>query len=257
MKRCLALLLFGIAPYTLAAEPIRLCQDEIEERPWRTNDNNGLNTIMLRMVEQRLKQNFQIESLAWKRCLSLVQLGEFDGAIAASFRNERLLIGVYPATLQGQVPDRSRRMSGEVYYFYTPMDKPIEWDGNILTPPVLPIAAQMGYSAIERLKDAGARVDDREHLPAHLLRKVVLGIDSAAVLSQGEGKYLLADSRFAGKVVRHPIPFYQTDGYLLFSHEFVKREPLLSEQIWDSIAKVRHSATYREELFRRTQPQPD
>lgn len=257
MKHCLAWMLLWIAPPVLAAETIRLCQDEIEERPWRTHDNEGLNSIMLRMVGQQLQLNFQVENLPWKRCLTLVRQGEFDGAVAASFRQERLEFGAYPATADGQTPDRSRRMSGEAYYFYVRKDNALAWDGQRLTPPVLPIAVPMGYSAAGRLQEYGARIDERERQPEHLLRKVVLGVDAAAVLAQGEGDRLLADSRFAGKLVKHQPAFYQTDGYLLFSRTFVQHEAQLAERIWNSIANVRRSSAYQKELIRHGQAQHD
>lgn len=249
MKRCLVLLILSwIMPSSLAAEPIRLCQDEIEETPWRTLSNDGLNTLMLRMVASQLNLDIRIESLSWKRCLTMVQHGEFDGAIAASFRQERLQIGTYPATAAGLVPDRNRRLSGEAYYFYKRKESAFEWDGQTLLGAQLPVAAQMGYSTVSRLQEKGVRVDDRERKPEHLFRKVLLGLDSAAVLAQGEGDRLLNDPRFAGKIVKLPIPFYQTDGYLLFSHAFVARDSQLAERIWDSISTVRRSSAYHKTL---------
>ncbi len=253
----LLLILTCSAPGTLALDKIRLCQDEIEEAPWRTLDNNGLNTRMLRMVEARIDRAFTIENLSWKRCLMMVQHGEMDGAIAASYREERRLTGAYPATPAAQVPDRNRRMSGEAYFFYKLKGDSFDWDGHTISGNQRPIAAQMGYSAVARLQDKGVRVDDRERKAEHLLRKVALGLDSAAVLAQGEGDKWLSDPRFVGKIIKLPTPFFQTDGYLLLSHPFVAHDPQLAEKIWDSIAAVRTSAAYRKELARRGQSAAD
>lgn len=250
-------MLSWIVPGHLVASPIRLCQDEIEETPWRTASNDGLNNVMLRMVESRLKLEIQIEKQPWRRCLSMVQQGEFDGAIAASFRPERQEIGAYPASASGQMPDRHRRMSGEVYYFYKHKDSPFDWDGSAFSGTQLPVAAPMGYSAVERLQEKGLRVDDRERHPEHLLRKVLAGTNAAAVLAQGEGDRLLANPRYADKLVRLTVPFYQTDGYLLLSHALVRRDPQLAERIWNGIAEVRASAAYRKELSRRGVPHQD
>lgn len=244
-------------PCALALDKIRLCQDEIEEAPWRTRDNNGLNTLMLRTVEARLGLALTIENLSWKRCLMMVQHGEMDGAIAASYREDRRVVGAYPATTAAQIPDRNRRMSGEAYFFYKLKDDPFDWNGSTISGCQHPVAAQMGYSAVARLQDKGVRVDDRERKPEHLLRKVVLGLDSAAVLAQGEGDKLLSDPRFAGKIIKLPTPFFHTDGYLLLSHPFVARDPQLAEKIWDSISSVRNSAAYRKELARRGQSPSD
>lgn len=250
-------LLTCLAPWAQADDKVRLCQDEIEETPWRTLDNKGLNIIMLRMVEKRAGLEFLVENLSWKRCLLMVQEGVMDGAIAASYREERRQTGAYPATPAGHIPDRHRRMSGEAYFFYTLKNASFAWDGSTISGAKLPIAVQMGYSAVERLKEKGARVDDRERKPENLLRKVLTGLDSAAVLAQGEGDKLLHDPRFSGRITKLPIPFFQTDGYLLLSHSFVARNPQLAENIWDNIAAVRTSAAYRRKLIEQGQPVSD
>lgn len=251
------LLLTSFTPGVQAADTVHLCQDEIEETPWRTLDNNGLNLTMLRMVEKRVGQKFLIENLSWKRCLLMVQEGAMDGAIASSYREERRQMGAFPAMPDGQMPDRHRRMSGETYFFYTLKNSSFAWDGNTIAGAQLPVAVQMGYSAVARLQEKGVRVDDRERRPENLLRKVLAGLDSAAVLAQGEGERLLRDPRFAGKLVKQPIALYQTDGYLLLSHSFVARNPQHAQNIWNGIAAVRTSVAYRKKLLEQGQPVTD
>ena len=236
---------------------LHLCQDEIAEAPWRTLSNDGLNTILLKELGNRLNLAISIENLSWKRCLIMVQQGLLDGAIAASFRQERLQIGAYPADKDGQVPDHSRRMSGETYYLYKRARDPFNWDGDTFSDTHLPIAAPMGYSAVGRLQEKGIRVDDRERKPEQLLRKVEMGLVSAAVLAQGEGEKWIKTPRFANHIVRLPTPFYQTAGYLVLSHAFTEKNPALAERIWDGIAAIRTSSSYRKELIRHGQSAED
>ena len=250
-------LLLLAASSAMAAEPIRLCQDEIEGEPWRKKDRSGLNMVMLGMVESRLSLKFSVENMPWKRCLTMLEQGKFDGVIAASYREERKTIGIYPATTDGHTPDRNRRMSGEDFYFYKLKTGSFSWDGSLITNANKPVGAQQGYSAVALLKGKGILVDDRHRLPEQLMRKVVLGHNSAALLSAGEGDKWLDNTKFNASLEKVSPPFYQSNGYLLFSHQFYEAQRPTAEKIWDSIASVRTSADYHKELKRFGQPTTD
>ena len=241
----------------MAAEPIRLCQDEIAGEPWRRKDNSGLNMVMLRMVELRLNITFSVENLPWKRCLTMLEQGKFDGVIAASYREDRKKIGIYPSTADGHTPDRNRRMSGEDFYFYKLKNGVFFWDGTRITNANKPVGAQQGYSAVALLKEKGIQVDDRHRLPEQLMRKVALGHNSAALLSAGEGDKWLGNASFKTSLEKVSTPFYQSNGYLLLSHQFYAAKRQTAEKIWDSIASVRTSGEYHKELKRFGQPITD
>lgn len=222
----------------------------MEVLPWHSPSKTGLSNFMIDQIGKNLGVTIHTESMPWKRCLALVQLGKMDGAIAASFTPQRIEIGAYPL-LASQEPDRSRRMSTESYSLFVRKNdaNDIYWDGKTLLSNNLPIAAQAGYSVIEHLENQGIRVDDSDKKPDQLLRKVVLKSVSAAVLIRQEGERLLLDPRFSGEIIRLDPPILSSDAYLLLSHSFVQQNPKLAKRIWREITKVRQSAAYQKRML--------
>lgn len=232
-----------------ASQAVNLCIDDIDVYPWHMADIQGFSNRMLDRVSKQLAVKFEIETMPWKRCLALVEKGQIDGAIAASFRPERMSIGAYPLTAQNTI-DTNRRMSDETYSFFVLQTKPraIEWDGKHLANTSKPIAAQLGYSAVALLHELGVKVDDSDKRPELLLRKLLLEQVSAVVLNTRHGERLLKEPTFAGKIIRLDPPLQTREGYLLFSHTFARQHPSLIQRIWNEIAKVRESPAYKREL---------
>ncbi len=234
-----------------ADHALRLCQDDVDVYPWHMTTGQGLSNLMLGMVGKQLDIFIETESMPWKRCLAMVEKGQIDGAIAASFRPERMAIGAYPLTEQNKV-DTNRRMSDETYVFFVRKDDPHQpvWNGKLLTKTDKPVAAQLGYSAVGLLREMGAIVDDSDKRPELLLRKLLMGQVSAAVLNAHQGEQLLKEPAFSGKIIRLEPPLHTREGYLLFSHAFAKQQPQLAKRIWEEIAKVRESAAYQREMLK-------
>lgn len=250
-KHLLFLLLMLCLSPVQASEPMRLCQDDVDVYPWHMASGQGLSNIMLKQVAERLRVSIETESMPWKRCLAMVQKGQIDGAIAASFTPERMTIGAYPLNAQ-QKPDRNRRMSDETYALFVLNGNPegINWDGKTLAKTAKPVAAQLGYSAVELLRKMAIDVDDSDKKPELLLRKLQMHNVSAAVLNTREATRLLKNPAFSGKITRLEPPLLSREAYLLFSHQFEQEHPNLVERFWDEIAKVRESASYQNEMIK-------
>ncbi len=233
----------------LASHTLQLCQDDVDVYPWHISGGKGLSNLMLEMVGKQLDLRFEISNMPWKRCLAMVEKNQIDGAIAASFRPERISTGAYPLTSQKQI-DTSRRMSDETYVFFVLKTTPqaIRWDGKNLAVPGKPVAAQLGYSAVGLLRGLGAQVDDSDKRPELLLRKLLLEQVSAVVLNEHQGERLLKEPPFADKIIRLEPPLQTREGYLLFSHAFANTHPELAKRIWSTIASVRESGPYQREL---------
>lgn len=247
----LSLVLLALASHAHANPVLHLCQDDVDVYPWHITNGQGLSNLMLEMVSKRLGQPIEIESMPWKRCLALVEKNQMDGAVAASFRPERMAIGAYPLSGPDKA-DASRRMSDETYVFFVRKDDPQApaWNGKQLGPISKPVAAQLGYSAVGLLRERGIAVDDSDKRPDLLLRKLLLGQVSAAVLNARQGEQLLKDPAFAGKIIRLEPPLQTREGYLLISHDFARQYPEVTRRVWDEIAKVRESVDYQRELLK-------
>ena len=233
-----------------AAHEMRLCQDDVDVFPWHMKSGEGLSAFMLNEVSKHTGVGIVIESIPWKRCLALVQTGQIDGAIAASFSQERMAIGSYPMNSQ-KIIDTRRRMSEEAYSLFTLKNNPeqISWNGKQIGKTTKPIAAQLGYSIVKTLQAMDIQVDDSDKRPELLLRKLMLGHVSAAVLNTRQGEYLLKNPVFGEPITQLEPPLVKREGYLLLSHHFVRNNPAQAERIWDEIAIVRESADYQRKML--------
>ncbi|WP_341677774.1 transporter substrate-binding domain-containing protein [Niveibacterium sp. SC-1] len=96
------------------------------------------------------------------------------------------------------------------------------------------VGAQAGFSHVERLKQMGMKVDDSARSPGQLLAMLAAGRFDAAVVELGQA----ADARTAQPDLRVeplPVPFEQTDLYLMVSRQVWLQRQALVERFWASI----------------------
>lgn len=77
-----------------SADALILCYEDQNSYPWVMTDGSGLNLQLLRLVDESLPLQFSFVAVPWKRCLSGMAQGTYDGAFASSFKEERLLLAV-------------------------------------------------------------------------------------------------------------------------------------------------------------------
>lgn len=65
---------------------LTLCHEDQDSYPWVMTDGSGLNLELLGLVEQALGLRFNYVPVPWKRCLSGLEQGIYDGAFASSFK---------------------------------------------------------------------------------------------------------------------------------------------------------------------------
>ncbi|HYD81087.1 MAG TPA: transporter substrate-binding domain-containing protein [Paucimonas sp.] len=222
---------------------VKLCYDDAPLYPWRTADGRGLDFALLDLAQKRAGVHFVLTALPWKRCLSEVQQGKQDGAVAASFKNERMEIGVYP--MVGDNPDPKRRMRTESYSLFRVKGSNVHWDGKTIHGASGPVGVQLGYSIADQLKASGSAVEEGTARGADIFRKMLLGRVSGAALLTQEGDYLLRDPEFKARIERFPFPLAEKPYYLLFSKQFFAGSEPLARKIWDALAAARDSAEFK------------
>lgn len=246
LLRSLGLLLAvgAMAPAGSQPAPLRLCYDQAPLYPWRTGvEAKGLDFALLDLAVKRSGLSVRLSAQPWKRCLAEVEQGKQDGAIAASFRSERLEFAVYP--MAGDKPDVERRMRTESYSLFRLRGSGVQWDGKRIHGTDKPIGAQLGYSIVDQLKSSGVAVDEATANAADLFRKMLAGrLEAAALLTQ-EGDYLLREPAFRARIERLPQPLAEKPYYLVFSKPFHADHPALAVKFWAALAAARDSAEFR------------
>ena len=202
-------------------------------------DPPGITIDMLRLVAQRLGIDLELLRVPWQRGLFMVQTGQADGIFHASFRKERMAIGVYP--MKGDQPDESRAIFFQKYVFYVRAGSGVTWDGTTIRGLTQPIGATTGYAIAADLTAKGLPVETERNQLMNF-RKLQEGrIDAYAELQTMADPYLAANGGPIDGIVRLDPAIVEKAYYLLLSHQFYAAHPELAEAIWDGIAAINNS----------------
>lgn len=231
------------------AAPLKICFEDVPQRPWTMPDGTGLNFELLNRVEKLLGENFTYVSMPWKRCQEEVRSGEFDGIIGVADSAERRTYSEFPHLVNGNL-DTSAILYEDQFNVYLRVGSDVAWDGKKLTAPNRPVAVQSGYLVVgAMLRERGFKINDGIKSAEDGLRFLADGMIDVAVLQSIETEYLLKqDPRFQGRIVAAPTPFAMLPLFLAINRSIYARDPKRIDAIWAGIRTVRNSAEYRKLL---------
>lgn len=222
---------------------VKLCYESEDTYPWVLKDRPGLNIVLLKAVEQKLGVKLELNAQPWKRCQSELKDGVFDGIFSASFKTDRLEIGVYP--MVGDKTDDSKAMMMDGYTLYRLKGGSAKWDGKVLTV-AGSVGAQPGYSIIDQLKSLGAKVDDGARSADDNLKKLIAGRVDAVALQSLEGENSLnTNTEFSAKIEKVSPPLVNKPYFLMLSKQFAGQHPEFAKELWNTVAQVRESADFK------------
>jgi len=253
MSRLLAVLALAVPLGLVSAaagaseRPTRLtlCHEDQNSYPWVLRDRPGLNILLLRLVERDAQVRFDFVSMPWKRCLVELAAGRVDGAFAASFRSERLEMGVYPGAEPGK-PDPARRLHVSSYSLYRLRGDNIDWDGRQFSNLRGAVGILSGFSIGDFLKDKGVTIDEGSKSPEDTLRKLIAGRLQGAALQTPRAEHVLqSQPELARRIERVTTPLEERPYYLMLSHQLVKRHPAFAGEIWNAVMQARESPEFR------------
>ncbi|WP_374352233.1 substrate-binding periplasmic protein [Chitinimonas sp.] len=245
----LAVVLFPAVQAETRPTLLAFCAEDQDAYPWLLQDGGGLNVTMINMVARQIEIPIRIERQPWKRCMAMLQAGQFDGAFKASFVEERMAFGQYP--MLGGKPDPARRMMSETYHFYRLKGALVTWDGTQLSKLDGPVGAQSGFSIVSYLRGMALEVSDSTKSVEAILRMLEVKRLGVAALQTGAAEAVLRKSPDWQRKIERIEPAIQTKPYyLMLSHALAQRSPALTKQIWDAVATVRESPDYLREAAR-------
>lgn len=145
--------------------------------------------------------------------------------------------GSYKTVVQLVRRNTDLRLDTTSYHLYKLKDSAITWDGDKLAHVDGPIGAPLGYGIVQVLLGLGVKVDESKNTKitfGKLVRRRLAG----AVAQTYTGEYLLSDPEFKDVMQVEP-SFKSTDGYIMISKQFQKKNPKLAEKIWKAGARAR------------------
>lgn len=254
----LLLWLYGVVPAVAAEETraprLTFCYEDKESFPWVMPDGSGLNLLLLKQVAATLDLQVSWVAVPWRRCLSGLEKGAYDGAFAASYMPERLVHGVYPLDSDGRV-DESKRLHTQVYALYSRKDNAVGWNGSEFRQLDGAIGTLSGFSIVDFLRLHGAAVVESSRDPEALLYMLATRRVQAVALQALRADHVLeGNAELAAVIDKASLPLETKAYYLMLSHQLQRHQPQLTEQIWAEIQRQRESPTYREQLNLLLQP---
>ena len=186
-----------IPTYSLASQAnhLKFCHEDENAFPWVFSENDqtkGLDIRLIRLVEKEINIPIQLISLPWKRCLEFMKTNQVDGAFAASFKQERLAMGVYPVNKRAELA-KEKRIHMSSYSLYLPLKSKLEWNGYNFKNLKGKISAQTGFSIIDKLTILGASVREVKG-PERALRDILSKRSIGAAIQTERANYFLNKS---------------------------------------------------------------
>lgn len=202
-------------------------------------DNPGIDIEVLRLVEQQVPIKVVFLRLPWKRCLVELGAGRVS-AIEASHKKDREKLGAYPRDIDGVV-DSSKRLTSETYSLYTRKGSTLRYDTHSKQFLNLKgsLGAQFGYSIVEELRKNGHNIEESESTFTNL-QKLAIGRVEGIITQDSQTDFQIKKYpiKFASIVKTEP-PIKTKPYYFIISHQFAEKYPKLTQQIWDTVAKLR------------------
>jgi polar amino acid transport system substrate-binding protein len=229
------------------SQAIQLCHDESDSAPWLLKNGKGLNILLMEEAAAQVGLKITVKALPWRRCLLAIQDKSIDGAIAASFNQERASFAEYP--MAGGKPDINRRLHTDEYSLYQAKGGNLKWDGTKFSNLTGMIGAQRGYSVLNDLKNAGAKVDEGGSFPRENVRKIIGGQVQAIALTTQEGDAQLLNPEFAGKIEKISPPFIQKHYYTIIGKDYYRNNQKTVEALWSAMVTIRESKAYQAKVM--------
>jgi len=240
-----------IFPWQCVATTLLIAYEEKDSPPFYYLSNTGLHgnphkpgvtPEVLNLIAKRLGFTIEYTRFPWARGLMKLKFNEIDGLFHSSFKEERLLNGVYP--MKGARPDTNRMIMMQNYSLYKHKESPLSWDGENFEYLSGPIGVLLNYAIGGDLKKMGVTVEETSYLLSLLKRVESRRLAGLANLENMTDVLISKHANILQNIVKVSPPLRVKPYYLMFSHGFVKEHPTLANAIWHAIEVIKKSGEY-------------
>jgi polar amino acid transport system substrate-binding protein len=235
------LLLLATGPVN--ARTLTLCMDQADFAPFTYAKKEGTFQVLIKMAAKRANLAVALHIVPWARCRERLARGDYDAAVALSATPVSLRFAVFP-TRTKQI-DPTQALGATTAYVFRRVGSRAAWNGKTFTNVsflLIPSAYGDMQAAALRL---GVKYDDGAKDIRQNFQKLLGNHGDAAIAYLNDGRKLLADTEFRGKIEMLPEPFFTTYYYLSFSKQFFAKSPDIVQNMWTAIQETRESAGYK------------
>jgi len=201
--------------------------------------NPGTYVEFLKLLEKKIGIRMTLTRFSYNEIMTMVSTGDtkgYDGDIAAYYTADRGRIGAFP--MKDGMPDYSKSLYIDRYYFYKNKKSPVKWNGVYLTDIKKGIVAAAHKSILEELELHGYKYQDGFHPEA--LTEVSKGNADVALCNvECADYYLFKHPDIAKNIEKLKPEFTARPFFIAFSKDFAKNHPELAKRIWLTIEQMR------------------
>lgn len=247
MRKYLLTLALLSLPINAIAATLKICFEDVPQRPWTFPDGSGLNLDLLRLAEKKLHEQFEFHSKPWKRCLEEVRSGQMDAVVGAAETAERSSYAVFPTRDDGQLNSR-QALFEDSFDVFIRIGSDVQWNGsNLSFSSAKGVLVQRGYAIVDLLAKQGIVYSDTAASGQDALRQLSAGMFDVSILQSLDPKQLLlADAGLRKKIARFEPSYTVYPFFLMIGKTAYAREPKRIKAIWQTIGEVRASKKYQQ-----------
>jgi len=160
----------------------------------------------------------------------------FDGYIADYYSPERDLVAEYP--MKKGMPDYSKSLFIDRFYFYKNKKSPINWNGVYLTDINKGLGTSFDESVQKEMKLDGYNF--KEGFCEDLIREVAEGkLDAILDVDNNMDHFLALHPEIAKNITKLQPQFSARPFFIILSHDFIKKNPELSKRLWFQVGQLK------------------
>ncbi|GAB2869676.1 hypothetical protein GCM10027277_43680 [Pseudoduganella ginsengisoli] len=247
LRHAVCTILMACALPSAAAVTLRLCTDEHSRLPYITPQGTGLADHLIRAAANELGITLEFRPAPISRCREEVRVHAVDGFPTVPYSPSVTDFMAFP--MHGDDVDASRAISNIRAMVFRRTGTATSWDGvrfvQLTTPVLVPFGSVL---LMDRVGKMGIPMENTARGLEANFQKLLAGRAEVAVGSEFTGAALLTQPQYAGKIEMLPIPFSDEPYYLSVSKRFSDANPGLMEKLWNTMARIRKSPAYQQEM---------
>lgn len=240
-----ALVITLLLSFPCLAKEFRVCGDYRDLPPLTYAQGLGAAQYFMLKAAENLQLQLTLDAHPQPRCLQEVAQGHYDAVLIATPNALINNIVTFPVGAQGQLDESRAYLSMRVVALKM-KSNPAEWDGQQFSYLTLPVLYESGLPLLDVLMDnldVPSRASAKS--PAHMIGMLRLGRADVAVGLEQAIAFALQSNDPQGQFTILSPPLLETPVFLAIGKQFMASNPLLAEQIWDEIKRLRESPEWR------------
>lgn len=233
------------APVAVMAAEMRMCVDAYPHPPYLTPSGGGAVGTLVRQAAREAGMTLSVYAAPVARCRAEIERGLAHAYPLTPYAPAELPLIQFP--MRAGAADPARATVHARVMLFRPAGGGAQWDGRTLTGIGSKVLVPHGSLMLPAMMRAHNVPFDQEGRSLAInFAKMLAGRGDAAAGFEAEGRLLLAQPAFAGKIEALPQPLFEQTYYLAVTKVYYERNQAAVERLWDAIGRLNKAAEAQE-----------